>query len=502
MIKKFIDRVEELKELNYAYKSRQSYLAVIYGRRRIGKTELIKHFMKGKKFVYYSATKELERDQMQRLAKEIGHIIGDKAIEKFGVTGWDMLFDRLSLYKGKEKIIIGIDEFPYLVSSNPALPSILQASLESFQDNSNILLVLSGSSMSMMHNEVLNYSAPLYGRSSAILRLNQLAFEDAIALMQNIKSFEEKMLIYFIFGGIPWYYNFLEDSATLEDVVLKIIGKNDIFLNETSVLLSEEVKNDAKYINTITAIANGVNKPNEIASKLGIFQSNLNRYISLLETMGIVKKDYPITSNELRMAKGGVYRITDHYIFLWAKVLNRYRELLLVGSKEAKELILGSIRTTIAQQMFEYFAIDLVMRASNKGSIFPITKIGRWWGRDASKPNGINEEEIDLVAVNEKTNDILFGECKWGAKPVDLSVLNELKRKSKIVQWRKDSQIEHFALFSRAGFDAELRRVGKKEGVLLFDLDAIEKIVKNAASSPLPKRAGFPARAVKDGYNK
>lgn len=480
MINKFIDRKNELDALSKAYNAENASLAVIYGRRRIGKTELINQFTRGKKAAYYMATKGNEAAQMQRISAEIGAAIGNQSLVKFGITGWEMLFDALKSYGGGERLIVAIDEFPYLASTNSAIPSIFQSGWDQYMSKANVMLILSGSGISMMHDEVLNYSAPLYGRSSTIIKMGPIPFNSITALMPKDAGFEDKLYTYFIFGGIPSYYK-LAYASSIGGVVKEILGNGDLFLNEISLLLSEEVRRDARYIEVLAALANGINKPSEIASKLGIFQSNLDRYLSLLERIGLVKKEYPINTDPLRIAKGGIYVINDPYTYFWAASLNRYRELVGMGSDKAEELLVSSIKTTVAQRRFEDFSKEFIIYLSNKGSIIPITKIGRWRGGDPKKPRGMNQEEIDVVALNENTHDILFAECKWSNSKVDVDVLNKLKGEASLVQWRNAKRKERYALFSKSGFTDDMKEAARNEHVMLFDLDSIEKALGGGA---------------------
>ncbi len=477
MINKFIDREQELDALSSIYNAPGACLAIVYGRRRIGKTELINHFISGKKAAYYMADKSSNDTQLKHVATIIGIAIKNQNLIRFGATGWEMLFDALKTYNEKEKLIIVIDEFPYLASTNLALASIFQSGWDQYLSKANVMLVLSGSSISMMHKEVLNYSAPLYGRSALVMNLRQMQFRSIVSMMPEDMLFEDKLYAYFIFGGVPMYYK-LAHGNSIESIVKDILNKRDIFVNETSLLLSEEVNKDLKYMEILSVLAHGVNKPSEIASRIGIFQSNLDRYLSVLEKIGFVKKEYPVTVNSFRMAKGGIYRIEDPYVYFWAVCLSRYKELIETGSPSAESIVVSSIKTSIAQKRFEDFSKEFLIYLSNKARILEIMKIGRWWGADPGRPAGQNQEEIDVVALNEGTKEILFAECKWTSTAIGVDVYTDLKRKSKLVKWNNGIRKENFAIFSKAGFSNELIMLAKTENVMLFSLKEIEKALK------------------------
>jgi AAA+ ATPase superfamily predicted ATPase len=470
----FVDRENELKSLEDITKKDGANLIVIYGPRRIGKSTLVRKFLEGKKSVYYQATNESESVQLGVFSREIGRAIGNEILAEHGIIDWLALFRFLAEYRKKEKLFVAIDEFPYLVRLNKALPSILQSAWDQYLSSSNVALILAGSSISMMRSEVLSYSSPLYGRASLAFNLKPLAFKHVAQLLPSM-SFIDRLYTYFIFGGVPAYYAGLATAKSFDDVLRRVFASSDLFYSELSLLLSEEVKKDAKYIEILTLVAEGVNKPSEIASKARIAQSNLYYYLDLLESIGIVEKEWPITENILLRSKKISYVVKSNFAFFWANVLlklmNYIQRYSLDKAVEESKIIIESI----ASKRFEYFAKDFLLELSIDKKIFGITKIGRWWGKDPSRPKGMNEEEIDVVALNEKSKDILFAECKWSNEKVGVEIYNELKRKAKLVQWHNNERHEHYALFSKSGFTEEMRSIAEKEHVLLFDLEAIEK---------------------------
>lgn len=472
LINMFVDRNEEIDALNRIYKHNAA-LVIIYGRRRIGKTELINQFIEGKPSAYIVATKEDENTQLQKLARKIGQIIKDRELISYGVTSWDMLFDKISLYKGR--LVVAIDEFPYLIQGNRSLTSIFQAGWDQYLSKSNSMLILSGSSISMMQEEVLNYSAPLYGRSSLVLNLMPMRFKDVIPLMHEGMKFVEKLYTYFIFGGIPAYYKITVGNS-LNKIIELIIADKGFFLNELSIILAEEVKNDERYTNIIRFIGNGISKPKELADKMHIPHSNLDRYLKVLDSIGLIEKEYPITTKtRSKRSKKSIIKLKDPYLYFWSTTLDRYKELIEKNASNAKDLIIKSIELSIAPKLFEEFSKEFIFEITNKKMIFQFTDMGRWWGKDPAKDKSMNQEEIDIVALNDNTEDILFGECKWTNSKVDTDLYYDLQRKSKLVQWNNNTRKEHFVLFSKSGFTTKMIRLAKDDDVLLFDLDAIEK---------------------------
>ncbi len=466
----FVDRKAELEALENAYSGSKSAMVTLYGRRRIGKTDLIAHFTRNKeRSVYYMATKEDSRKQLKMISSQIGIALGDEELTRFGAIDWEALFLRISRRKFKKKLTITIDEFPYIAVSDKAITSIFQKGWDVYLKDSNVMLILCGSSISMMHSEILDYTAPLYHRSTSILEIMPLDIHYALALNAHM-NFEERLRLYFIFGGIPAYYAYTEKCRTIIEAIREIFRIGSIFLNEPSVILSEETRKEARYIDILELISGGVNRTNEIASKLGMPSSNLVRYLDMLERIGIIRRTFPIIDIQNRRSKRGVYEIKDNYIYFWFRHVKRNLGNI---SMESAEKVAAELKD-VEELAFENFSAELVRYLSGKR--FPrLSKIGRWWGNDPAKPAGGNREEIDIVGFNEDTNDIFFAECKWSNSKTDIGVYNELKRKARLVEWRNAVRKEHFAIFSRSGFTRALDDAAKDGNVELFSLKEIEK---------------------------
>jgi AAA+ ATPase superfamily predicted ATPase len=474
---KFVNREEELDSLIEAYDSKVPNLVVIYGRRRIGKTALIKKFGEKVNFAYYLCDTAPISEQLRRLSLSIGLAINDKELAEMGVASFEALFYRIARLKIDKKLVIVFDEFQNLARLENAIPSIFQRGWDEYLSKSNVMLILAGSSISMMRNEVLSYSAPLYGRSTQIFELKPLRPKHAFMLMPESMSMKEKLYLYFMLGGVPAYYANLEgaiadyENASIDEILLAMVKEGSVFASEPNILLSEETKNDTKYLQILDLIANGVNKPSEIASKIGIAHANLGKYMGVLEYIGMVEKEVPVNLQPLRKSKIGIYKINDNFTYFYFRTLKK-----ALPSKNVQYL--HDDLDLLSQSRFEYFAKDFLLELSINKKIFGITKMGRWWGRDPSKPKDMNQEEIDVVALNEKSNDILFAECKWTSKPIGVEVYMDLKRKSRLVQWHNNERHEHYALFSKSGFSEEMRSIAEKEHVLLFDLEVIEKVLQ------------------------
>ena len=276
----FIGRKGELSKLNAEY-SRDSSFVVIYGRRRVGKTTLIKEFLKEKTAFYFLATEELESQSMKRLAGVIARTTKNTLLQKAAFTDWLDLFRVIADYKPEEKKVLVIDEFPYLVKTNSAFPSILQNAWDEILKDSNVMLILSGSLIGMMQKYALSYDSPLYGRRTAQMRLAPLPFTDVYAVQQM--PFDQAVEQYAVTGGVPKYLEFFEDGRPLEEQLKDtVLSKNGFLYEEPNFLLKSESATAVNYFSIMKAIADGNHKLGKIAGVLGQETSALTPYLATL----------------------------------------------------------------------------------------------------------------------------------------------------------------------------------------------------------------------------
>ena len=320
---KFIGRKAELAKLNAEYERDGSFV-VIYGRRRVGKTTLIKEFLKKKTAFYFLATEELETQSMKRLAGVIARTTKNSLLQKASFSDWMDMFQVIADYEPEQKKVLVIDEFPYLVKTNPAFPSILQNAWDELLKDSNIMLILSGSLIGMMQKHALSYDSPLYGRRTSQMRLAPLPFTEIYAV-QDL-PFDKAVEQYAVTGGVPKYLEFFQDNRDLldqiEDVVL---SKNGFLYEEPNFLLKSESMTAVNYFSIIKAIADGNHKLGKIAGVLGQETSSLTPYLSTLSELGFIEKRTPITEKNPEKSRKGLYFIADNFIRFWFRYVYPYK---------------------------------------------------------------------------------------------------------------------------------------------------------------------------------
>jgi len=469
---KFIGRQTELEKLNSEY-SRGSSFVVIYGRRRVGKTTLIKEFLKKKTAFYFLATEELESQSMKRLAGVVARTTKNNLLQKATFTDWLDLFQIIADYEPDKKKVLVIDEFPYLVKTNPAFPSILQNAWDEILKESNVMLILSGSLIGMMQKHALSYDSPLYGRRTAQMRLSPLPFTDVYEA-QNL-PFDKAVEQYAVTGGVPKYLEFFEDNRELEEQLKDtVLSKSGFLYEEPNFLLKSESMTAVNYFSIIKAIADGNHKLGKIAGALGQETSALTPYLSTLTDLGFIEKRTPITEKNPEKSRKGLYFISDNFIRFWFRYVYPYKGELELDNMQ---IVLDEINKDFIEK-FAAFAYEDICKdifanlCRNDVISFMPSRIGSYWLNDYD-----GDTEIDVMAVDHQNKRIFAGECKYHTKPVDAPVYYALKEKvvnAGEIQKAFPGYDVIYGVFSKSGFTQRMMDAAKENpGLFLIDEDGI-----------------------------
>ena len=463
---RFIGRKNELHTLNTEY-NRNSSFVVIYGRRRVGKTTLIKEFLKNKTAFYYLATEELESQSMKRLANVIARTTKNTLLQKIEFTDWLDLFQLIADYKPEEKKVLVIDEFPYLVRTNSAFPSILQNAWDEFLKDSNVMLILSGSLIGMMQKHVLSYDSPLYGRRTAQMRLTPLPFT-SIYETQNL-PFEQAVEQFALTGGVPKYLEFFEDGRPLEEQLKDaVFSKNGFLYEEPNFLLKSEFLTAVNYFSIIKTIADGNHKLGKIASALGQESSSLTPYLSTLSDLGFIEKRTPITEKNPEKSRKGLYFIADNFLRFWFCYVYPYKgELELDNMQIVLDEIHKDFKEKFVAFAYEDICKDIFAKlCSNNAISFVPSRIGSYWLNDYD-----GDTEINVMSVDHQNKQVFAGECKYHTKPVDASVYFALKEKvDNAAEIRKSFPKYNiiYGLFSKSGFTKRMLDIANENPNILL----------------------------------
>ena len=438
----FIGRERELADLNRRYESGNFEFAVIYGRRRVGKTTLINEFVKDKECILYSATETNAKQNLTELSRSIYALSDDYSNSESVFSSFQAAFETVFSIAEKRRIVFVIDEYPYLASCSKGVSSVLQLLVDRYHEKSKLFIILCGSSMSFMENLVMGYKSPLYGRRTCQYKIRPFEFFESRKYYSNFNG-EDMAVIYGITGGIPLYMSLMNDRLSVEQNIKdNFLTPNAYLYEEPTNLIKQECRDASQYNSIISAIANGASRLSEICTKTDIDTSLASSYISKLIGLGIVKKELPYGADNSRKA---IYALEDSMFRFWYRFVQDNTSVINRGFTD---MVYKKIEPRISGFMgavFEDICTQYMWKVLADGkSPVEFTDLGRWWGTD---PRTKKQTEIDIMGVSPD-NDYLFGECKWTNEKVDLSVLETLVDRSELFKCRD----KHFYLFARSGF--------------------------------------------------
>ena len=434
----FYDREEELAALSGAFESPGSDVFVVYGRRRVGKTELLKQFCTDRLHMYFLASQEAEHRQREKFIDQVAAFFDDRTPR---IDGWDEAFDYLGEKLQSEAVVVVIDEFPYLVAENDSVPSYVQGFVDEQLQETDSMLILCGSSVSTMESAVLGHKSPLYGRRTGQLNVQPFSFQQARAVIDY--ETVDAIRSYAVTGGTPMYLTLFDYGRSLaENVRSQVLSPSAVLYNEPEFLLRTELRNPARYMSILEAVAMGHTTPNEISGATGIDAGPLSKYLQTLRQLRLIDREVPVTASA-KKSKRSRYRVADEFLRFWFRYVEPNRSSI----EEAPDIVYdGTIAPDLPMHVaitFEDVCKEAVWEGIRRGEFEPYSEVGRWW---------YNKDEIDIVGLAPNDDRILFAECKWTSDPVGTALVEDLRTKAANVRWGPDEREERFALFSKSGF--------------------------------------------------
>lgn len=446
-----IDRKKELELLENIWKNKKNSFLVLYGRRRIGKTTLLKEFIKNKEGLFYIAEDTIKTNQITEFKIALGNYLNDEFMQTQNFDSWSGLFTYLSKTINKnKKFFIWIDEFSYLIKNDKSITSTLQKFIDHTLRESNIHLLTSGSLFGIMKEEVLSHSSPLYGRRTNEILLEEIPTKYNFEFLENM-NFINSLQTIMVCGGVPQYLQIANSYNNFNDFIEKeFFTKTGYFFRELTFLLSAEFKEIRTYFAILNAISYGNVKPGEIANFIGMNARSIYPYLELLIIYGFIKKE--VTFDR---PKEGIYTIKDSFIDFWFNFTYKNRTSIeretYKLSKQDLSIFFGKRFEELIRDNLHYFFND------------NFNNIARWWYK---------EIEIDICAINENSKLILFGECKYKDNVDAKQILEELKEKTKHVKWNNETRLQKYVIFAKSFKDKNIA------GVKLYDLKDMEEILK------------------------
>ena len=457
----FIGREHELNRLEHMYASDHLEVAVIYGRRRVGKTTLINQFCKGKRAIFFAAQENDAFHNLSSLSETIMQEDEGGVDHGIAFISFESAFDKIANMALEQRLIFVIDEYPYLAKADNSISSILQNYIDHRFQNTKLFLILCGSSMSFMEHQVLGYQSPLYGRRTAQFKVKPFDYYETTKWFPGY-SREEQAVMYGVTGGIPMYLQRFSDQKTVKENLLdELFDENALLFDEPSNLLKQELREPAIYNAIIESVAAGSTKLSEIAGKVKIETGTCTKYITNLIELGILKRELPITDLN---SKRPIYLIDDMFFKFWYTFIPRNRSAII--SRRIATFYDRVIEPGISDYMgsvFEKMCKDYIA-VYDMNLPFEYSRIGQWWG---GNPKTKKQAQIDVVVLSSDERELLIGSCKYTNKKVGMSEYALMQEYGDILNGYEKKYIY---LFSKTGFEEPLKVIEDIRLVTLEDM--------------------------------
>lgn len=474
----FIGRDFELDFLDRQYADRGGALCILYGRRRIGKTTLLTHWFETRKHpgFYWLATDTSSTALLRSLSAFVyREAHGEPPVDpEQTYPNWEELLREVIRLAGgrQEKLVIILDEFTYAIDAYPDLPHKLQAAWDQALKDLPILLILSGSHIGMMENEILARRAPLYGRATGTLKLGPLPFKDVRAMFPRY-DMEACIALYSVLGGVPYYLQRMDPEASVVDnIVNRVLGWSALIEDEPRLILHDHFSQPRVYAAIIGQVARGEHSPKAIAQDLDLEPATVSNYLNTLVSLGLLKREVPATVRDAERSRKSRYEITDPFLRFYYRFLAPQLPFIVRGAYASVwKTIERHWRAFVGTHTFEELCREWIYAAAEAGwlNFLPQT-IGAHWGAN---------EQIDVVAANWDEAVVLFGECKWKrASSLNEAEVRKLFERAEQVELttRSGTPLEHqYIFFSRAGFTEPAQALAHSRNAMLVDLPMLDQ---------------------------
>lgn len=483
----FVGRSRELEVLDNLWESPRATLLILYGRRRVGKTRLLTHWLQqeANRGLYWVAEPASALTQLRSFSQAIMSFFDPEGTvpPDFTFASWEQALRQVALYAQKQRVALFIDEVTYLIDVNPEFVGILQKTWDRWLSDSNLMLVLSGSQMGLMQKHLLAYDAPLYGRATAQMQLPPLPFG---ATHDYFPAYTpaERVQIYAMWGGVPAYWERLDpDKSVLENLRQNILPTHAWMVDESRILLQDFITDLHNYVGIMRAIADGQQALSDISSRTGLASGKASFYLSVLRDTGFVARTVPISQRDTDSRRGR-YAVTDPYLRFFYRFMSAYQSRLALGQlQEILQIIQDELPAFIQANTWQELCREWLLRARDQGELpLPVEEVGSEWTRSTM---------IDLVGIStsghtaSNENSMVLGDCYWEGER-GIAEIEELVKKTSTALTQDGPTTIYYVLFSAGGWSAEAREQadqliagrGRKRwqpgGIRLVDLDELD----------------------------
>ena len=467
-----IGRNKELEFLNKKYNKKNAEFIFLYGRKRLGKSAILQEFARDKSALFYTCSEVTNLEQLRTFNTTYSNTFKSSKNHIGKFSDWDEIFKSFSKIKidNNERILIIINEFQYMIKEDRSIASIIQKYWDHYFSKMNIMIVLCGSDIPFIKNEVLSYKNPLYGRASGIYKIEEMDFYDSTLFFPGFSAIE-KIQAYSILGGTPFYLKIFKDKLTIkENVITNILEDTGILKDEVTNILNAEFSKISTYNTIIRAIAKGEITLNEIAENTSIDKtSSASVYLNTLIDLEIAKKEFSINpyTNKVIKKDTGYYKLNNNYFRFYNQyVAPNIDALVPHNTSEFYDQFIELNLDKYISCIFKEICMNFITKLNYNNELpDQFDKIGKYF----EKPAISNISSIDFIAINKKA--ILLGACKFSNTPFSL---NEYKKIINNQNLTNDYEFAYFCLFSKSGFDKSLINLEKEDPyLLLFDLEKI-----------------------------
>lgn len=456
-----IGREKELQHLKTLYQSDDFEYLVMYGRRRVGKTTLLQKFSKETNTIFFPAREKNDALNLEDFSKVVQLHFDNTYIASF--QSWEASFKYIS-QKTTDRVAVVIDEFPYIAQENPSIKSILQHTIDHDWKNKNIFLILCGSSVSIMENEIMGNKSPLHDRQTSTLEIKPFDYFESAAFFPNYTN-EQKLISYGILGGIPRYLKAFNPKKDIQNNIgQKIIREGSYLYEEPDNLLKAELRETNIYNSILSAIATGRNKVIDIANHIHEDKAKVSKYLTTLQTLRLVEKTVPC--GEGNNSRKSIYVIKDNFFkfyFRYQFTNNAYYAML--GEDEASKEIMDDI-SNLMGNAFEQIAKEYLIRKAKERKLpFIPFHIGKWWG---TNPVIKAQDDVDVMAIDRSGKKAIFMECKFTSSPMPYSEYEDLVTATKAFP---DITNKYLYFISKSGYSESVKRQAAIDGAILLEID-------------------------------
>lgn len=464
----FIDREQELAALESRYTSSQAEFVILTGRRRVGKTGLLAAFANSKPGLRFTAYLDSEESQLRRLSGLLRRIELPSLTPPpdFTYGTWEAFFQTLGALASERRLLAIIDEWPYLAGSSSRLASILQQVWDAQLQHTRLMLILSGSYLSIMERDILGHRAPLFGRRTGQIVLHPLDVRNAAAFLPTYKA-ESVIEAYATVGGMPGYLLQLSDKLDLwENLRRAVLRRDSILYAEPDLLLREELREPRMYAALLRALAEGTHRVTEITTAAGFSdRATTTRYLDTLRSRGLIERRLPVGVRRAGQ-KWGTWHLADPYLRFWGRWILPHVSQIEFGEVEGLiqetlrpnwDRFVGGVWEELARQHVYRLAADRVLP-------FWPEEVGAWWSAQA---------QVDIVGVHRGRRSVLLGEARWRREPMSNADLAALRDRAQVWLDHERGWDVWFALYSRAGFTDDLRVQAGSHVLLLTPGDVV-----------------------------